>query len=231
MEKQKRIGIIVPDRNDRPEFLENCLRMIKNQILNNVDIFIKVVDYQPINNECDITPRYKFGYNFFKNFTINGFDLDCILLMENDDYYSPNYIQTMIDEWINHGEPDIFGTNYTYYYHIVLLKFKQLIHYRRSSAMNTLIKPNLNIVWPKDNDPYTDLHLWKQLNGITFEPKNIISIGIKHNVGKTGGQYHSTKLDRYIENDKEMLFLNKHMDNESLKFYKSIHEKIQSISK
>ena len=134
----------------------------------------------------------------------------------------------MLTEWINHGKPEIFGTNYTYYYHIGMLKFKKLVHFRRASAMNTLIKPDLNIVWPVDNDPYTDLNLWKQLNGVTFTPKEIISIGIKHNIGKTGGQYHNSKLNRYENSDPNMMFLKEHLDINSFKFYRSIHEKIQS---
>ena len=182
-----------------------------------------VVDFESTNNECDITVRYKKGYDYFCN---KG--LDCILLIENDDWYSSYYLNTMLVEWRKHGKPDIFGTGYTYYYHLGTLKIKKLDHPRRASAMNTLLKPDLDIRWPEDNDPYTDLHLWKQLNGVTFQPKQIISIGMKHNVGKTGGQYHSTQLDRYPENDSEMLFLKDNLDNESLNFYKAIHEKIRS---
>jgi hypothetical protein len=219
-----RIGIIIPDRGDRPEFLANCKRMIQNQTISGV--FVMIVDYPPINSECDITPRYRKGYEF-----LSKHNFDVILLMENDDYYSPKYIETMISEWEAHGKPDIFGTNYTIYYHIGICKFKKLTHYRRASAMNTLLKPNLPIQWPVDNDPYTDIHLWKQLKGVTFEPKEIISIGIKHNVGKTGGQYHNTKMDRYEFEDSEMGFLKLSMDPESFTFYKSQHEKIQSSFK
>jgi hypothetical protein len=216
-----KIGLIIPDRGDRPEFLENCRRMMKWQTYN--DIWIHIVDEKSKSDECDITARYKKGYDFFKNL---GFD--CILLIENDDWYSEDYIETMVKEWKKHGKPDIFGTGYTYYYHLGMLKVKKLDHPRRASAMNTLIKPDLNIIWPKDNDPYTDMHLWKQLKGVTFQPEQIISIGMKHNVGKTGGQYHSTKLERYQDNDKEMLFLKENLDTTSFNFYKSIHEKIRS---
>lgn len=216
-----KIGVLVPDRGDRPDFLENCIRMIKNQTLN--DVYIKLVDYVPTSDDVDITQRYRVGYEFFR-----GLGFDCVLLMENDDYYSSNYIQTIIDEWIKQGKPDILGTNYTLYYHIGLLKHETFVHHRRASAMNTLLKTDLNIEWPVDDEPYTDLHLWKQLKGITFEPNELISIGIKHNVGKTGGHYHGSKLERYKNTDPQMDFLRANMDDESFNFYKSVHEKIQS---
>ena len=214
------IGIIIPDRGDRHDFLANCKRMIENQTLS--PDLMYTVNFVSVSDECDITVRYKKGY---ERFLKAGFD--CLLLMENDDWYASNYIETMVNAWILHGKPDIFGTAYTYYYHLGLLRYEKLDHPRRSSAMNTLIKPDLDIKWPADNDPYTDLHLWQQLKGVTFTPKEIISIGMKHNVGKTGGEYHSTKLNRYNNDDKEMLFLDNTLDLVSLNFYKSIHEKIR----
>lgn len=223
--KKTKIGIIIPDRNDREYFLMNLVRMLESQIIEDrfelLDDNIRIFNFEPTDKECDITKRYRIGYESFKDS-----DVDCILLMENDDYYSPHYINTMVSEWINHGRPEIFGTNYTYYYHIGLLQYEKFIHMKRASAMNTLIKPNLDIEWPIDKEPYTDIHLWKQLKGVTFTPSNIISIGIKHNVGLTGGQYHSTKLERYKFDDSEMQFLESNIDPESFNFYKKINLKL-----
>lgn len=208
-----KIAIIIPDRGDRPKFLDNCLRMIQGQTIK--PNFVHVVNEPPKDNECDITLRYKIGYESVSE--KNNFDL--ILLMENDDFYAPNYIETMINAWISHGKPEIFGTNYTIYYHLNERAFFTMNHSRRASAMNTLIKPNLNIQWPQNNDPYTDIALWKQLNGITFRPENIISIGIKHGVGKCGGKNHKCNMHRYINKDKNFDFLKQNMDVQSFNFY------------
>lgn len=222
-----KIGIIIPDRGDRPKFLENCLRMIDNQEMANfhkkIEIEILIVDSAPISNDCDITPRYRKGYEYFSSQHV-----DCILLMENDDWYSKFYINSMITNWIKHGRPELFGTDYTTYYNIGIKKYKTLEHYHRSSAMSTLIVPNLKIIWPKDNDPYTDLHLWKQLKGVTFHPDNYICLGIKHGVGKSGGHYHTNQLDKYPNSDDDFRFLESIMDYASLKFYKGIHQQIKS---
>lgn len=218
-----KIGVIIPDRGDRPEFMANCLRMIESQTMQPTDI--NHVKHSPVFNTCDITQRYRIGYHYF-----DGQEFDCILLMENDDYYAPDYIETMVKEWEKHGRPDIFGTAYTIYYHIGMKSWHRMDHARRSSAMNTLIKPDLNIKWPVDHEPYTDIHLWQQLkaNSRTFTPENHISIGIKHGVGLTGGQYHTTKLDRSTESDAYFYTLQSWLDEESFNFYKSVHEKIQS---
>lgn len=214
-----KIGIIIPDRQDRPELLQNCLSMMAAQTLQPDQIC--VADWPAISNDCDITWRYRSAYTYFEDI------VDVILFIENDDYYSPDYIQTMIDQWTFHGKPEIFGTNYTIYYHIGILKWCQLDHFKRASAMNTLIVPKIHIKWPADNEPYTDMYLWRQLNGITFRPKKIISIGIKHGMGKSGGHYHTTKLERYSNDDPKMSFLEKNMCENSFLFYKQLHEKIQ----
>ena len=211
MEKLK-IGIIIPDRGDRPLFLANCLRMIKNQTMQ--PTIVELVNDAPLSDACDITYRYRIGYDRLRNKS-----LDCILLMENDDFYAPNYIETMVCQWIKDGKPEIIGTNYTIYYHIGLNKHFTMNHKRRASAMNTLLKPDLNFTWCVDHEPYTDLHLWKTLNGHTFEPKELISIGIKHGIGKTGGVNHKCSFHRYINDDQSKELLKRHMDDESFLFY------------
>ena len=186
--------------------------MIGNQTMR-ADI-IELVDDLPINDRCDITWRYRIGYDRLRNK-----ELDCILLMENDDWYSPTYIETMVNKWVKAGKPEIIGTNYTIYYHIGINKHFTMNHQLRASAMNTLLKPDLNFNWPVDHEPYTDLHLWKTLKGHTFKPEEIISIGIKHGVGLCGGRNHNCSFHRYINDDSNGSFLIENMDTESLFFY------------
>ena len=143
-----KIGIIIPDKSDRPKFLENCLRMINSQTIK-PDI-IELVNDKPIDinpdgyalpekRNCDITLRYRTGYDRLRNKGIN-----VIFLMENDDWYAPDYIETMLKYWEKYGRPDIFGTNYTIYYHIKLFAYFTMNHSMRSSAMSTLIRSDLN---------------------------------------------------------------------------------------
>lgn len=214
-----KVGVLIPTRGDRPLFLENYLRMVRTQT--HQPARIHVVDYKPFSNSCDISQRYKLGYTLMTGFN----DVDVVAFMEDDDYYAPDYLETMVKAWENHGKPDIFGTNYTIYYHIRLRKYYKMTHHTRASAMNTLIKPGLKINWPKDDDPFTDLWLWTRsgLEGKTFDPGRHISIGIKHGVGLTGGQSHVDRLDRYNPprgtDDPDFKFLKETIDAESFKFY------------
>lgn len=210
-----KIAVLIPDRNDRPKLLKNCLRMLAAQSLQ-PDI-IEVVCDAPVSAECDITWRYRTGYDRLRN---KGIDI--ILLIENDDWYSPLYIETMVNAWSNNGRPEIFGTNSTIYYHLKLKAYFTMYHNTRASAMNTLLIPDMNFDWCADTEPYTDMHLWSQLKGLVIRPDKNISIGIKHGDGLCGGHMHNDRLHRYTKfgvQDPEHTFLKKILDPESFNFY------------
>jgi hypothetical protein len=219
-----RIGVIVPHRNDRPLFLEHLRMMLSLQTIQPKNIYW--IDYAPESNEKDITQRYKVGY---KRASAELISNDILAFIECDDYYAPDYLETMVHEWLRAGQPDIIGTGRTIYYHLKLKKYFTLTHPRRASAMNTLIKPNLSFPWCEDNYAFTDLHLWNLtvetplqkpiLKGHIFNPEKIISIGMKHGVGLTGGRCHIDRLQRYNVDDSESNFLKEHCDKESFEFY------------
>lgn len=201
-----KIGVVIPDRGDRPEFLKNCMRMLAGQTVLPAMVvlvttpkspsrvrrdetkgdFEKDSSQQPASSAlrapspqvekgnsqqpasrfttvyvesvagvCDITKRYRTGYDLLR-----GKGLDVIAFIENDDWYAPDYLERMGEQWELAGRPDLFGTAYTIYYHIGLQAWLTMEHRRRASAMNTLIKPDLNITWCADSEPYTDIHLW-----------------------------------------------------------------------
>jgi hypothetical protein len=215
MYKDLTIGVIIPDRGDRPKFLRNCLRMMRRQTVK-ADI-ICLHNEETKNDICDITKRYREAYSVI-SYLAHGVDI--IALMENDDYYHPDYLKTMIDAWLEHGKPDIIGTGSTIYYHIKLNRWFKMIHPHRSCAMSTLIRPGLKFDWCLDHDPFTDAHLYKVIkNKVIFTPEKLICMGIKHGVGKCGGRSHVDMLQRYQNDDPEKEFLKKHLDPESFKFY------------
>lgn len=212
-------AIIIPDRSDRPEFLKNCLRMMSAQSLQ--PDHIEIVNDPPLSDSKDITWRYRNGYDRLRG---KGFDI--IFLIENDDWYSPKYLEYMSNKWQSHGRPDLIGTDYTIYYHLNQKAWFTMNHPERASAMNTLIKPDLDFNWCQDSDPYTDLHLWLRagLTGKIFHPGNHLSIGMKHGIGLCGGVNHVDRMDRYTNKDNDSGFLHKIMikendDFESFNFY------------
>lgn len=210
-----RVGVIIPDRGDRPEFIKQCLWLTDQQTVK-PDI-IEHVNYAPISDSVDITQRYRKGYD-----NLRGHGLDVIAFMENDEYYAPDYLEIMLSEWVKRGKPDIFGTQYTIYYHLMLGAYFTMYHQDRASAMNTFIKPDLEISWPVDHEPFTDMHLWRQVHGCVIDPGKVISIGMKHGIGLCGGKSHIDRLHRYTQKDEG--FLEKTVDPESYKFYKSFYD-------
>jgi len=207
-----KIGIIIPDRGDRPVFMQHCMRMLKAQTMQPAHIHI--VNDPPQSDAIDITRRYRMGYDYFRN---KGMDALC--LIENDDWYRADYLQQMWNAWEVHNRPDIFGHTYTYYYHIGLRRYFTFHHMDRSSAMNSLLKPDLNFNWCAESDPYTDMHLWQTLKGVTWKVPEIICIGIKHGIGMCGGYGHINRFHRYSVPDGGLL--QSTVDAESFAFYNS----------
>lgn len=220
MIKQKEkivIGVLIPDRNDRPEFLKQCFKMLANQTLH--PNIIEVVNFKPISNDVDITMRYRVGFEMLKD------KVDVIIFVENDDYYSPKYIETMVTAWVENGKPELFGIAETIYYHLQLKAFSIIKHDERASAMSTMVSTKLDIDFPKDNETFFDIHLWKNYKGVTFIPKEVINIGIKHGIGKCGGKGHLCNF-KYNNDDDNMLFLKNHVTEESFKFYNEVSSSI-----
>lgn len=205
------IAVVIPDRGDRPEFMDHCRYLLSLQTMQ--PAIIEIVDYPPLNGVKDITPRYRQGLkNAFAKGALVTF------LWENDDWYSPTYIEQMIKGWIKAGSPSLFGIGYTTYYHLKQKKYRTLKHPKRASAMNTMISALHPLTFPPDDDPFFDLHLWKT-GGITFSPKEIISIGIKHGVGLCGGKAHNMDFKYKTEGNG---FLEKVVDQRSFAFYSRI---------
>lgn len=168
-----RIGVIVPDRGDRPDFLLQCQHLLLQQTLAPVVVLIvgtesKVqrigsftfvwLNVPPVAGVCDITKRYRIGYEWF-----NGPDsppVDVLAWIENDDWYHKNYLREMARQWVKAKRPHLFGTAYTMYYHLGLQRWRRMHHKKRASAMNTFIMPHLQVEWCADTEPYTDQHLW-----------------------------------------------------------------------
>lgn len=214
MENKIKIGIVIPTRGDRPQLLENCLKQISLQTVQ-PDV-IELVDDQPLSLNKDITYRYRIGVE-----RILKKDVDVIFFWEDDDWYSINYIETMLSLWDQSGRPNIFGFNQTTYYHIKLAKFVHLKHHGRSSMFNTMVTAEVmkDFKWNEDNDPWTDIHLWKSIEGVSLNTDLKICIGMKHGIGLSGGVGHNDGWMNSKTTDTNRNYLKAHLDYRSLQFY------------
>lgn len=208
-----KVGVICPTRGDRPKFLSQFHKYIERQTLQ--PTIVEVVDFEATDESVDVTKRYRVGYD-----KLRGQGLDVIAFMEDDELYMPNYLEVMVEGWINHGRPKMFGLDYTIYYHLLVGKDFVFKHEKRASAMSTLIRPDMDIEWCADSYAYTDSHLWKTVGGKVFNPRKEIVVGIKHGLSKCAGLWHSEGLQRYKQNNIDFRRL---VGEEDYSFYKSLY--------
>jgi hypothetical protein len=207
------LTVIIPTRGSlRSNFLKHSLFMLSRQT--RMPDQIIVADYEPKSSSIDITERYRWAYE-------QATDTDLICFWEDDDYYSSTYIEHMLSVY---NGADIMGLSEVMYYHIIRHEYFYMYHSVRSSAMSTFIKPNLDIEWPANDYPYTDIYLWNQIKSrqLIKPPFDGFNIGIKHGLTIAGAEHHTTKLNRYKFADPAMKVLKQIVDKESYDFYSSL---------
>jgi hypothetical protein len=75
------------------------------------------------------------------------------------------------------------------------------------------------------------MHLWAncpEIKKVIVNPEKIISIGIKHGVGKCGGGSHVDRLNKYQYNDSLMEWLFSNVEYSFHDFYVNLYGILQS---
>lgn len=211
-----KIGILTPTRGDRDVFLKHCKFQVANQTRKPDEHL--VVDSKPKSSAPDITFRYRTGCD---ELVKRGCDV--IMFIEDDDWYSHEYIEQMVALYQRNGSPEIFGIDSSIYYNIMTRKWAQFKHAGRASMMNTMCstKALKSIKWCDDAYSYTDMYLWKTLKGKSISVDKPLAIGIKHGIGLCGGGGHVNNWKSFSNYDKDWTQLQKWV-NGSLPVYKSI---------
>jgi hypothetical protein len=216
-----KIAVVIPDRADRPLFLEHCIAQMKRQTVG-AD-FIIIMGAPAVDGKIDLTKRYREG--FTKALIEHGCDL--AIAIENDDWYSPEYIQFMVEQFEKHGRPDVIGINSTIYYNIISNQYVILNHPARSSMMSMAVgRKILDINWCADDYAYLDWHIWNfcpNIRKVSVKTAMPLCVGIKHGQGLCGGGGHTLNWKNYNRTDKDWVFLRGIVGDDS-EFYKSIKE-------
>jgi hypothetical protein len=193
-----KVGIVVPTRGDRPEFLNHCKKQIHRQTYCPDEVIF--VDHEPARRDLvDLTGRYRLGISKARQKGCNF-----IAFWEDDDWYDEKYLEWMITSWKNNGRPEILGISSSFYFNLKSMRGARFDHSGRSSMFCTCLSIGENkwngLSWPLDNERFLDLWIWRkwQLSkvAIPFNEK-IYTIGIKHGVGLTGGGGHNVDANFY----------------------------------
>lgn len=118
---------------------------------------------------------------------------DCVVIMEDDDWYSPRYLETMLA--LMPGDPmGIVGQDHTYYYRIqdrMWCKASVPSHMRASlcaTGFRAGVIPVLDKICDnsiRDNTWFLDLALWHQARTRCFT-RDTVCVGIKQLPGRRG---------------------------------------------
>ena len=204
-----KIGAVIPTLYNRGELLDFTYDRMVRQTLPLSYIEIIPSDGQ----EVDITKKYVKGLDKL-------FDKGCdlVFLIEDDDYYPLDYVERMSEEWLAQRKPSIMGLSKTIYYHVVANKYHIFDNISHCAAFTTLVSKEAKYFGLcKDNYPYYDVRLWQNNLGV-FTTLDNNPIGIKHGIGKTGGNMHDPSRMRLDDND--LTIFNKIFDEDARTFYK-----------
>lgn len=220
MNNKVKIGILIPTRGDRKQFLEFALQQIERQTIkeNGNEIVIEIVSDKPLSDKPDITWRYQLGC---ARLVEQGCDF--IVFWEDDDWYRKDYIEWMLNHWIDKGKPELIGLNHTIYYNIFTQQYMKWTHAHASMFSTCISKEGVKKTnWGDPNYSFTDIVLWKQLQGVLFQANPDISCGIKHGIGLCGGGGHREKFDHYQKSDTNYEFLSSVVDEQAMNFYRTL---------
>ena len=217
-----KIGVIVPTRGDRPQFIKQCHKLIARQTRKPDHIFI--MDYAPKSGQKDITQRIRKGV---EKATKAGCSV--AILWEDDDWYHPTYIEWLIKTWEQNKKPLVFGVGETYYYNLAAKGRLHMRHPGRTSTFCTLLKLPFTLSWCEDHYPYLDMHLHKSraVKTVMFPPNQIKAIGIKHGIGLVGGGGHHARFRWDMTGTEAEKWFKQNMDHE-LPFYEGVAKQIPS---
>jgi len=213
-----KLGVLIPTRGDREKFLNHSKFLLSQQTIKPDEI--NIVDFKPSDGNRDITKRYRIGCEDL----FNNKKCDLVVFWEDDDWYSPKYLETIKNNWIDSGKPQIIGVGKTIYYHILTKKYLIVNHPHKSSACCTAVtKDILDIKFPPDNYPYLDKEIWGQVKSKkVINVDEFYHVGIKHGFGLVGGGGHPKEWSKYENEDTDSSFLNSIIDEESIKFYSTL---------
>lgn len=154
---------------------------------------------------------------------------DAIVIIEDDDWYSADYLETVIG-WFNSGNYDLVGEGRAIYYNV--LKRTWSIHSNmthcslcQSSFKRSLFDQIPNIL--NDTCPFVDVRLWNMKGAKKYihEPKEFdrTLIGIKGMYGINGGYGNGhNRIDSNL--DLNLDYLGKNIGSEDTNLYRGFYE-------
>jgi hypothetical protein len=200
-------------RGDRPQLLEHCKWQVSRFAAKPDEHLI--VDYAPKDGRPDLTERVKFGYGYAKE---NGFEW--VHILEDDDFYKEDFL---LRQWHHFDKSDFIGSEFTYYYNLRNRTWERTHHPNHSSLFCTAFRVEAmkDFKWNAANKVFLDLDLWQfaRKKGFRRTFIELPAIGIKHEIGMTGGKGHKAT---FPNRDPDLQWLKSKVDQKSFEFYSNL---------
>lgn len=137
---------------------------------------------------------------------------DVIFIIEDDDYYAPTYLETMMT-FLEFTE--IVGIGNTYYYSVLSPGFKMMKNYGHASLCQTAVRKSLMPLLYQavhSGEKYFDIDLWKKIQlkeiPMLIYSNSGISVGMKGLPGREGiGVGHNHRDYYYDAGHKKLIEL------------------------
>jgi len=179
------VHVVTPTRGDRPRVFDamNALYIAWQDYP--VQEHWRVA-YPPLGEQPDLVPRVRHG---MRQALESGAEL--VLIMEDDDYYSPSYVRRMVEEWEGAGRPPALVSMDAWRYHLATRNWGHIREDKRRPALFVSGFSAQPPSWPQDDHVFLDDYLARSVPGLhRFMLPDWEAIGIKHGLGLCGGNQH-----------------------------------------
>jgi len=217
---------------DRPEAFELCRRWIFSQTKQPTQWLVVDDGFTPLPDSSQKGIEYirrkpdkGEGNTLTKNLRVllPFIKYDKILIIEDDDWYGPDYIKTMSNYLNNHV---LVGEGCARYYHVPTLQYRRIANTKHASLCQTGFHKSILPEFEKclDGDPYVDSRLWSRLSSIGFlffdtDDKLRLHCSTKGLKGRRGIGTGHEQFARYYNPDCNLKYFLKWVGEENVRIY------------
>lgn len=229
-----KITAIIPT-GMRPEAYALCERWVKSQTLQPNQIIVIDDGEVPTEITLDATiilpeRKWRLGDTTQKRNLLIGLEEasgDILCILEDDDWFSPNYLQYLTVELLNPKyDLQAVGELGSRYYNIKHKKFRLLKNRNFSPLSQTIFRKSL-IPYFKEvltqNDSKFDVNFWRSMHGPRYLlPTTTLTVGIKGVPGRPGLGIGHNPADSNWQKDTDKLDQLKRWIGEDVEFYRGL---------
>ena len=224
--------VLITMTGARPDQFELCARWMKSQTYKGKVTWIIVDDAEPRTTDCVTTgfngwdirkiypsPSWVEGQNTQCRNLLAGLeeldripDVEACLIIEDDDYYKPQYIAEMVNRM---GSYDVIGETHTIYYNVNNRTFVRNNNSYHASLFQVAFHPRVTDLIKEScyikTHEYIDLRIFQLVKNVGLFRAGDLAIGMKGIAGRGGigvghvmqgiDDFHMKKLQTYIGAD------------------------------